>query len=131
MTGVFSIRNLFIALGMSVVLLLLSYVLIAGDSQSQAFSNEVLESVFATSITGSRFMWNFVWFGLTLVALHLGFGALCWVTGSLSGAGAVPSGHAEESKTLRLHVILWFLLLTSALLAFNCANFPRSSMGSR
>jgi arylsulfatase A-like enzyme len=74
-------------------------------------------------------MWNLVWYGVVLVALHLVFGAVCWVIGILS-ARLAPKPDAEQPRNERLHMMLWFAMLTIALLAFNSAVFSRSSLGS-
>jgi len=72
-------------------------------------------------------MWNLIWFGVILTALHLALGLATWGLGTLS-AGVSPK--PDQQKNERQHVILWFAFLTIAILAFNSAEFSRSSLGS-
>jgi len=123
-------KNLLLALALGLVLMLLSYARIVGDSQSMGFREEVLDTIFGGAIWGTSLMWNMVWFGVALTVLHLVFGALCWAVGTLSGDINPKPIPAEQQKQARQHVVLWFALLTIALLAFNSANFSRSSLGS-
>ncbi len=127
MMSPFRRKNLWLALGLGALLMLLSYARIVGDSQSMQFREEVTETIFANSIVGTRLMWNVIWFGVALTALHLAFGALCWAVGTMS-AGVLPQ--PDQRKNERQHVILWFALLTIAVLAYNSAEFSRSSLGS-
>lgn len=127
MTPQFRRKNLWLALGLGVLLMLLSYARIIGDSQSMQFREEVTETIFAHSMIGTRLMWNVLWYAVALTALHLAFGALSWAIGTIS-AGVSPQ--PDQQKNERLHLILWFALLTIAALAYNSAEFSRSSLGS-
>jgi hypothetical protein len=120
-------NNLWLSLALGLVLMLLSYARIVGDSQSMAFREEVLDTIFAGSIWGTQLMWNLIWFGVILTALHLALGLATWGLGTLS-AGVSPK--PDQQKNERQHVILWFAFLTIAILAFNSAEFSRSSLGS-
>jgi arylsulfatase A-like enzyme len=117
-------QGLWLAQGLGIGLLLLSFLRIAGDTQSMLFSNDVLDVLFAGPIWGTKVGWNLLWFGLALLLLHMAYGALCWLMGQAS-ARAYPQGQA----TARQHVIIWFLLLTVGLLANNAASFVESSLG--
>jgi len=123
-------KNLLLALALGLALLLLSYARIIGDSQSMGFREEVLDTIFGGAILGTRLMWNMVWFGVALTLLHLAYGAFCWGVGTLSAEIDPKPTPAEQEKQARQHVVLWFALLTIALLAANSANFSRSSLGS-
>lgn len=114
-------------MALGVALMLLSYVRIIGDSQSVAFREDVLETIFAGSIWGTALGWNIVKFVLALTVLHLGFGALTWAVGTAS-ASLAPK--PDQQKNERQHVILWFALLTIGVLALNSAEYGRSSLGS-
>src|SRR5688572_16822085 len=120
-------KTLLLSLVMSLVLMLLSYSRIVGDSQSMAFREDVLDTIFAGAIWGTQLMWNLIWFGVTLTALHLVFGAVNWGVGTLSAA-IFPK--PDQQKNERQHVILWFAFFTLGILAFNSAEFSRSSLGS-
>jgi hypothetical protein len=122
-------RNLLLALAMGVLLMLLSYARIVGDSQSMAFREEVVETIFAGSIWGTTLMWNLIWYGVALTVLHLAFGAVCWGIGTLS-ATVFPRPDGNQQKNERQHIVLWFALLTIAVLALNSAQFGHSSLGS-
>ncbi len=112
------------ALGLALILLVISYTRIAGDSQSLAFRDHVLASVFAGPIWGSRLGYNLVYFALALLAVHVLFGLACWIL-SRASIRAWPSLKA----TPRHHLLLWFVVLTLGLLAHNAAIFSTSSLG--
>src|SRR5689334_14499986 len=99
---------------LGLLLLLLSFVIIAGNLQSSEFGGQVLDAVFSGPIWGTRLARNLAWFALSLGLLHGLFAAGCWVVGRLS-AQAWPGVKA----TVRQHVLLWFLALTVGLLANN------------
>ncbi|HEX6398456.1 MAG TPA: hypothetical protein VFZ95_13605, partial [Steroidobacteraceae bacterium] len=122
-------RNLLVGLALGFALLLLSYARIIGDSHSMAFREEVLDTIFAGSIMGTKLMANLIWCGIALTGLHLGFGLLCWGLGATT-AVLFPKPGVEMLKHERQCMVLWFALLTVALLAFNAAEFSRSSLGS-
>jgi len=114
---------------MGLLLMLMSYSRIVGDSQSMAFREDVIDTIFAGSIWGTTLMWNLIWFGVALTVLHLAFGAVCWGIGTLS-AGIAPRPDGNQQKNERQHVILWFAILCIAILAYNSAEFAHSSLGS-
>ncbi len=122
-------NNLLLALGLSVALLVLSYARIVGDSQTMVFRSEVLDTIFAGSIWGTALMWNVVGFAAAMLVLHLGYGAFCWLVGTLSAKASNVPG-VDPARAQRQHVVLWFAFLTLALLVHNSARFPNSSLGS-
>jgi hypothetical protein len=109
---------------LALVLLVLSYVRIIGDSTSLAFRNRVLDSLYAGSIWGTTLGFNLVKFALGLLLVHLLFGVASWAMGHLSSR-AWPSA----KTTMRQHVLLWFVVLTVGLLANNAATYTSSSLG--
>ena len=109
---------------LGVLLLGLSFALIAGDSQTMLFSDQVMDAMFAGPIWGTTLARNLTWFALSLVLLHVLYATGCWLVGRLS-AQAWPAAKA----TLRQHVTAWFLVLTIGLLANNAATYPESSLG--
>lgn len=123
-------KHLPLALALGLGLMLLSYVRILGDSQSKGFREEVIENIFGGRILGTALMWNLIWFALALVFVHFAFGALCWMVGTRSASVFPPPDPAAHEKNRRQHVILWFALLTVALLTYNSSVFSRSSLGS-
>jgi arylsulfatase A-like enzyme len=117
-------QGFWLAQGLGVCLLLMSYLRIAGDTQSMLFSDQVLDVLFAGPIWGTKLGYNLVWFGLALLLLHALFGAACWLMGRVS-LQAWPSSRA----TLRQYILIWFLVFSIALLANNAASFVESSLG--
>jgi len=109
---------------MALLLLVTSYLRIAGDSQSVAFSDDVLDSVFAGRVWGTTLSYNLVYFALAVLLVHVLYGIAVWTIGVLS-ARAWRSARSER----RQHVLLWFLLLTAGVLAKNAVTFVRSSLG--
>ena len=116
-------EGLVLALAMALLLLALSYVRLIGDSQSMAFSNHVLDSVFAGKIWGSTLSYNLIKFGLALLLLHLIYGTACWIMGHLS-----HRAWASGKTTPRQHVTLWFMLFTVAVFGNNASTFSTSSL---
>lgn len=116
--------GLLAAQGLALLLLLLSYARIVGDSQSMLFHDHVLDSVFAGPIWGSKLGYNLVFFSLAMVFLHALLGLAYWVLARMS-VTAWPSLKA----TPRQHLLLWFVVITIGLLANNAAVFSTSSLG--
>jgi arylsulfatase A-like enzyme len=123
-------RNLWLGLVLGLMLMLLSYSRIVGDTQSLGFRGEVLESIFGNAVWGTSLMWHMVGFVVALMAIHLVYGAACWAVGTISANLAPRNDPAAQHKNERQHVLLWFAFSTLALLAFNSAVFSRSSLGS-
>ncbi len=117
-------EGLLLAQIMGLVLLVVSYLRVVGDSQSMAFRNRVLESLYAGPIWGTTLGNNLMWFAAAVLLLHVMYATACWVLGRLS-ARAWPSLKA----TPRQHVLLWFILVTAGVLANNAATFVASSLG--
>lgn len=116
--------GLLLSQGLALLLLLLSHLRTLGDSQSLAFHDKVLESVFAGPIWGSVLGYNLVFFTLAMVAAHALYGEACWVLSRLS-LRAWPSLKATPHQ----HLLLWFVVVTTGLLAHNAAVFSTSSLG--
>jgi hypothetical protein len=116
--------GLMLALTLSVILFVVSYSRLAGDSQSMGFRDYVLNSLYAGPVWGTTLSYNLIKFALGVVLLHLLFGAACWMMGSLSFK-AWPS----EKTSKRQHVMIWFILFTAAVLANNASTFTTSSLG--
>ena len=119
-----ALQGLLPALGLSLALLVLSYLRIAGDSQSLKFRDNVLDSMMAGQVLGTTLSLNLIKFGLAVLLLHLLFGCACWMVARLSMRAY---GTAKASPNQQL--LLWFIVLTVGVLATNAAHFPRSSLG--
>ncbi len=109
---------------LALLLLGLSYLRIVGDSQTMAFRDRVLESLYAGPIWGTLLGYNLIKFGLALFMLHVVYGAACWIMGHIS-ARAWPAA----KTSVRQNVMLWFLLFTAGVLANNASTFAASSLG--
>jgi arylsulfatase A-like enzyme len=117
-------QGFWLAQGLGVCLLLMSYLRIAGDTQSMLFSDQVLDVLFAGPIWGTKLGYNLVGFGLAMLLLHVLFGLGCWLMGRAS-VQAWPTAGA----TIRQYVLIWFLVFSIGLLANNAASFVESSLG--
>ena len=106
-------QGFWLAQGLGVCLLLMSYLRIAGDTQSMLFSDQVLDVLFAGPIWGTKLGYNLVGFGLSMLLLHVLFGLGCWLMGRAS-VQAWPTAGA----TIRQYVLIWFLVFSIGLLAF-------------
>jgi arylsulfatase A-like enzyme len=114
--------GLAVALGM--MLLVLSFSRLLGDSQSAAMDTPVLDVVFETYGWNTALTRNLAMFVLSLIVLHLAYALCCWTLARLS------SSLWPSAKTgLKHHVLLWFVVVTIALLVCNAAHFPTSSLG--
>jgi hypothetical protein len=111
---------------LSVILLALSYLRIVGDAQSKGYRGAVIDTVFGGGgIWGTTLARNVAFFVLALLLLYLLYGSIAWLLARASEI-AWPSSQVP----LWQHVLIWFIVMTIALLAHNAAVFPRSSMGS-
>jgi hypothetical protein len=113
-----------LALGLAVVLLLISYSRVIGDSQSMMFRSKVLDSVFAGPIWGSTLGYNLAFMALAMVLIHALYAAAFWAA-SRASLRAWPSLKATPNQ----HLLLWFIVSTIALLAHNAAVYSTSSLG--
>jgi arylsulfatase A-like enzyme len=121
-----AIDGLPIALLLGLALLLLSYLRIAGLLRTDAFhSTRVVAETLVDPIWRTRLGFNILLFVLAQLALHLGFGILCWLL-ALASERAWP--RAKPSR--RQWVLLWFLLGALWVLAANASWYPRSSLGA-
>src|SRR6186713_1456920 len=109
-----ALQGLLPALGLSLALLVLSYLRIAGDSQSLKFRDNVLDSMMAGQVLGTTLSLNLIKFGLAVLLLHLLFGCACWMVARLSMRAY---GTAKASPNQQL--LLWFIVLTVGVLATN------------
>lgn len=113
-----------LAISLGIALLLLSFARIGGEMTTKAFGGEVLNTVLAQPIWHTALGRNLVVFALTLVALHAGFGLLCWIAARLSRY-AFPGLRAGR----RSWVLLWFLAGTAWILIANATRFTHSALG--
>jgi arylsulfatase A-like enzyme len=111
-----------VALGLC--LLVLSFSRLVGDAQSGAVRGATFDAAFTGPLWGSILGNNLVLFAGALLALHAGYGVFCWLLARVSHV-------VWRSETARLghHVLLWFLLMTLAVLAGNAGRVPQSSLG--
>jgi arylsulfatase A-like enzyme len=116
--------GLALATGLGLALLIVSFLRLIGDAQSAILGGAVFDAAFATPLWGSILGGNLVLFALALVALHAFYGIVCW------GLAKVSDTVWRSSATpFYQHVLLWYVLLTIALLASNAGNVPQSSLG--
>jgi len=118
-------QGLLMGWGLSLLLLVLSYLRIAGNSKSALFEHAAFQAVFEGPILGTRLASLIGWFAFTQVALHMLYGTACWLMAALTRR-AFPG----KDQSLRSLTAVWFLLGTFCLLAWNSGEYPRSSLGS-
>jgi hypothetical protein len=112
------------AIALAMALLVLSFIRLAGDSQSMAVRNNTFDAAFTGPLWGSILGQNLVSFVVALLLLHIAYGLCCWLIARVSFRVWKPA-----SARLNHHVFLWFLLFTMALLASNAGRVPQSSLG--
>ncbi len=113
-----------LALGLALVLMLISYSRIIGDTQSMVFRSKVLDSVYAGPIWGSALGNNLVFLAFAMILTHALYGAAIWAASRVS-LRAWPS----LKGTANQHLLLWFIIVTIGLLAHNAAIYSTSSLG--
>jgi arylsulfatase A-like enzyme len=113
-----------LALGLAMVLLLISYSRVIGDSQTMLFRSKVLDSVFAGPIWGTALSYNLVFLALAMILTHSLYAAAFWAAARAS-LRAWPSLKATPNQ----HLLLWFVVFTVGLLAHNAAVYSTSSLG--
>jgi arylsulfatase A-like enzyme len=118
------LRGLPLALAGGLLLLLLSFVRRLGDVRTALFHDNILDSIYAGPILGTTLAHNLEHFCAALLALHLLFGAACWLA-ALLAEHAWPRVAASRTQW----VLLWLCATTIALLAANARYFPASSLG--
>jgi hypothetical protein len=118
------LEGLLPSLGLGILLLLLSHARTVGDSQSMLFHSKVLESVFAGPIWGTTLGYNLVFLTFSMILVHALYGVACWMT-SRASLRAWPSLRATPNQ----HLLLWFIVITTGLLAHNAAIYSTSSLG--
>src|SRR5690349_10058548 len=95
-------EGLLVALGLGLLLLLVSFARIIGDSQSLLFHSKVLDSIFAGPIWGSALGYNLVFLAFAMVLVHTLFGVACWAI-SRASLLAWPA----LTATPKQHLLLW------------------------
>lgn len=119
------IAGLPLALLLGILLLLLSYLRLAGMLGTAAFQMPRLVTQTLTEpLWETRLGFNIVAFALVQLGMHLLFGAGCWLM-------AVASQRAwpNAMRSRRQWVFVWFLAATIWLLIANASRFPRSALG--
>ncbi len=114
-----------LATALGVMLLLLSYLRILGDSNSAAFDGKIIRTVMSQPIWGTALAGNLASFVGALVLTYGSFGLLCLGLAHLSRR-AWP----DSKNSTRIWMILWFILATFWILVANASWYPSSSMGS-
>jgi arylsulfatase A-like enzyme len=113
-----------LALLLGLGLLLVSFARLVGDVNSAAFDMKVIDTALTESLWRTRLGVNLLLFALAMLALHLGFGLLCWVLAWLT-ARAFPGAQGAR----RQWVLVWFVAGAFWLLLANAARFAHSSLG--
>lgn len=114
-----------IAATLGIVLLILTYVRVLGDSQSAALDGKIIRTVMAQPIWGTALAGNLASFVGALLLTYVGFGLLCLGFSHLSRR-AWP----RSKNSTRTWLILWFMLSTFWVLVANASWYPFSSLGS-
>ncbi|HTQ37344.1 MAG TPA: sulfatase-like hydrolase/transferase [Steroidobacteraceae bacterium] len=105
-------------------LLLLSFARLLGDMHSAAFDMSIVASALTDPFWHTRLARNIVLFAVAILALHVGFGLLCWLLARLAEK-AFPAARC----TRRQWLLLWFFAGSGWLLLANAAHFAHSSLG--
>jgi arylsulfatase A-like enzyme len=115
-------------IGMAVVLatafLILCYIRVLGDAGSAAFGGKIIDAALAGPIWGTRLGDNLITFGLTQLAVHIGFAFLCLGLAHLSKVAWPRAPHS-----VRTLFLLWFTMGAGWVLVANAALFRWSSLG--
>ena len=117
-------RGLLLACSLSLILMVLSYLRLAGDAGSNAFDHAAFHAVFERSILGTSLAVHITWFLCWLTLLHLAYGVACWL---LAHATRIAFPRIQED--IRNVTALWFVGATVWLLVWNSGAYPRTSLG--
>lgn len=109
---------------LGVVLLLLSFARLIGDTQSAAFSVGIAKGALSAPLWQTRLGLNIALFVLALLALHLAFGLACWALAVISGR-AFPGARCSRGQW----ILAWYLPGLAWLLVANASLYPHSSLG--
>lgn len=111
---------------LGISLLVLSYLRLAGDTQSPLFEHAAFKAVFEGGpIMGTRLATLVGWFVAAQLLLHVVFGAACCLLAHLT-LRAFPTAHT----TARALTALWFVLAAAALMLWNAGHYPHSALGA-
>jgi arylsulfatase A-like enzyme len=113
-----------LALLLGAALLLASFARLAGDMNSAAFDMTIVEAALNDSLWQTRLGLNLLLFALALLALHLGFGLVCWLLAWLT-----EKAFPRATVSRRQWLIVWYLAGAGWLLLANAARFTHSSLG--
>jgi arylsulfatase A-like enzyme len=116
--------GLFIALSMSLVFLVLSFLRTIGDMGSASFGTGVIESALAQPIIGTQLGDELIQFGLTLVFVHAFVASVCWGL-----ARATRSAFPKIGSSQRVLTVFWLVIVMSWVLAANAFWYPRTALG--
>jgi len=117
-------RGFLIALGLSILFLILTAYQSAATLFSRIEQTSVMRAASGAAVSG-RIGVELAWFLTAQVALHVAFAAAAW---GLAIASAMIWQNARE-KFGRI-VVGWFSLLAAATIAYNAYWYPRTLMGA-
>ncbi len=109
---------------LAIGLLVVSYARLAGDVNSPAFNIQIVQTALGDPLWHTRLGLNIFLFSCAMLALHLAFGATCWLLALLSEK-ALPLVRCSR----RQWVLIWFIVGALWTLIANANFFPQSSLG--
>lgn len=118
-------RGIGLACLLGLLLMILSFVRLAGDMNSAAFSFTIVEAALTEPVWKTRLGFNIALFFTTMLALHLALGLAVWILAAAAGQ-AFPRMRCTRQQW----VLVWFLSGALWLLVANATYFPRSSLGA-
>lgn len=124
-TGEKRTSGLLLALGLSFVFMLLSFLRTWGDMGSAAFGGRILNSTLQHPILGTRLGLRLMGFAAAVLFVHLMLGLAGWILAHTS-----RSLWPNIKNGLRAWSSLWVLILAGWVLLANAAMFPASHLGS-
>lgn len=117
--------GLLLALSMSLVFMLLSFLRTWGDMGSAVFGGRVLDSTLQHPILGTRLGLRLTGFAGAVLLVYLLLGCLGWALAHLSRRAWPKIENGQRAWSC-----LWVLVLAGWVLLANAAMFPTSSLGS-
>jgi arylsulfatase A-like enzyme len=109
---------------LGVVLLLICAARLMSDLGSTALNVQIVQTALADPLWRTQLGRNIALFSLSLLALHMLFGVMCWLLAILT-EGALPKVRCSRYQW----VLIWFLIGVVFVLTSNATYFPRSSLG--
>lgn len=113
-----------LAVGMSAVFMLISFVRTFGDMGSMKFGTAVMSAAMETPVWGTALGASIAFFIFAQALVHTSFAVVCWL---LARASQIAWPNVKAGR--RQWTMLWVLAFLASAIAANAAFYPATSLG--